>query len=271
MSDHRAKTSALIELETMLDELFSLDGRNALVTGGSKGLGYAMAEALAQAGANVAMTSRHEQEINRSAKTLAQMTGRRILPIVADVTQIDQVESMTHRAINALGRLDILVNNAGINIRQPTIEQSEENFRRIIDTNLVGAFLVAQSVGRHLVEQKSGSVINVASMIGMVGLADRPGYTSSKGGLIQLTRTMALEWASSGVRVNALCPGPFETEINAPVLNDPTANAYFIDRIPLGRWGKPAELGGAIVFLASEASSFMTGATLTIDGGWTAQ
>ena len=178
---------------------------------------------------------------------------------------------MTEEAVKALGRLDILVNNAGINIRQPTIEQSEEDFRRIIDTNLVGAFLVAQAVGRHMVRQKSGSVINVASMIGMVGLAERPGYTSSKGGLIQLTRTMALEWAPAGVRANALCPGPFETEINTPVLNDPTASAFFLERIPLGRWGKPRELGGAIVFLASDASSFMTGATLTIDGGWTAQ
>lgn len=255
----------------MIKELFSLEGRSALVTGGSKGLGFAMAEALAGVGANVAIVSRHDQEITEAADRLARTTERRVVPIVADVTQKTQVEAMTDRAVDALGRLDILVNNAGINIRQPTIEQSEDDFRRIIDTNLVGAFLVAQSVGRHMVRQKSGSVINVASMIGMVGLADRPGYTSSKGGLIQLTRTMALEWAPVGVRVNALCPGPFETEINASVLNDPKACEFFINRIPLGRWGEPQELGGAIVFLASDASSFMTGATLTIDGGWTAQ
>ncbi len=254
----------------MLKE-FSLTGRFALVTGGSKGLGFAMAEALARAGAEVAIASRHESEIKAAAEHLTQTTGRRIVPLVADITNRIDVERMTGQAIDALGHLDILVNNAGINIRKPTIEQPEEEFRKILDTNLVGAFLVAQAVGRHLVERKSGVVINVASMIGMVGLAGRPGYTSSKGGLIQLTRTMALEWAPLGIRVNALCPGPFETEINTPVLNNPEANQWFLQRIPLGRWGRPAELGPAVVFLASDASSFMTGATLVIDGGWTAQ
>ena len=252
-------------------EMFSLKNRFALVTGGSKGLGYAMAEALARAGADVAISSRHRDELQAAADRLSKDAGRRIMPIVADVTRSDQVRAMTDEAISALGRLDILVNNAGINIRRPTIEQSEEEFRRILDTNLVGAFLVAQSVGRHMVERKSGSIINVASMIGMVGLAERPGYTSSKGGVIQFTRTMALELAPLGIRVNALCPGPFKTEINIPVLTNPDANQFFLDRIPLGRWGDPKELGGAIVFLASDAASFMTGATLTVDGGWTAQ
>lgn len=252
-------------------EAFSLDGRTALVTGASKGLGYAMAHALAESGADVAITSRHTEEVAASASAIAEETGRICIPIVADVARSDQVQDMTDRAIRELGRIDILVNNAGINIRNPTINQSEEEFRQIIETNLVGAFLVAQTVGRHFVERKAGNCINVASMIGMVGLADRPGYTSSKGGLIQLTRTMALEWAPFGIRVNALCPGPFATDINTPVLNNPEANAFFLQRIPLGRWGKPEELGPAVVFVASDASSFMTGATLVIDGGWTAQ
>ncbi|NLX13111.1 MAG: glucose 1-dehydrogenase [Phycisphaerales bacterium] len=254
----------------MLKE-FSLDGRFALVTGGSKGLGYVMAEALARAGAEVAVTSRQESSIKTAADRLTRATGRRIVPLAADVTRRSDVEVMTEKTLEAFGRLDILVNNAGINIRKPTVEQSEEEFREILDTNLLGAFRVARAVGRHLVRQKSGVVINVASMIGLVGLAGRPGYTSSKGGLIQLTRTMALEWAPLGIRVNALCPGPFATEINTPVLNDPEASQSFVQRIPLGRWGKPAELGPAAVFLASDASSFMTGATLVIDGGWTAQ
>jgi len=254
----------------MLD-VFSLKGKNALVTGGSRGLGRAMARALAEAGANVVITGRDRNMLEQAARKLAAETQRRIIPVQADVTDAEQVEAMTKHAMETLGRLDILVNNAGINIREPLLEQTEEHFRRILDTNLTGAFLVARSVGRHLVAQRSGSVINVSSMLGLVGLPGRPAYTASKGGLIQLTRTMALEWASAGVRVNALCPGPFETEINKPVLADPEANRFFIERIPLGRWGRPEELAGAVVFLAGEASSFMTGATLVIDGGWSAQ
>jgi NAD(P)-dependent dehydrogenase (short-subunit alcohol dehydrogenase family) len=258
-------------MTTTLPDVFSLTGKNAVVTGGNRGLGYAMARALAEAGADVVITGRDRAALDEAAAQLSEQTARRIVPVAVDVTSAEQVEAMTAHALEALGRIDILVNNAGINIRESTLTQSEANFRKIIDTNLVGAFLVAQSVGRHLVAQRSGTVIHVASMLGMVGLADRPGYTASKGGLIQLTRTMALEWAAVGVRVNALCPGPFATEINTQVLSDPEANRFFIDRIPLGRWGRPDELAGAIVFLASDASSFMTGATLVVDGGWSAQ
>ncbi|HOA71999.1 MAG TPA: glucose 1-dehydrogenase [Phycisphaerae bacterium] len=254
----------------MLHE-FSLDGRTALVTGGSKGLGYAMARALARAGADVAIASRHVEELKAAAERLAAETKRRCEPIVCDVTRGDEVDGMVAEAIRRLRHIDVLVNNAGINIRNVTFDQTEEEFRRILDVNLVGLFLVGRAVGRHMVERGSGSVINLASMLGLVGLAGRPGYTASKGAVIQLTRTMALEWASRGVRVNALCPGPFLTEINTPVLNNPEANRFFIERIPLGRWGQPDELAGAVVFLASDASSFMTGASLVIDGGWTAQ
>lgn len=254
----------------MLSE-FSLEGRFALVTGGNRGLGYAMAHALARAGADVAITGRDGRRLTTAADNITRETGRQCFPIVSDLTDSQQVTAVTDETVNKFGRIDVLVNNAGINIRNPTLDQTEAEFRRILDINLVGAYLVAQSVGRVMVEQKSGSVINLASMIGLVGLAGRPGYTASKGAVIQLTRTMALEWAPHNVRVNALCPGPFMTEINTPVLNDPDANAFFIQRIPLGRWGQPHELAGAIVFLASDASSFMTGATLTIDGGWTAQ
>ncbi|MHC4442930.1 MAG: SDR family NAD(P)-dependent oxidoreductase [Planctomycetota bacterium] len=254
----------------MLEE-FSLAGRLALVTGGSKGLGYAMAEGLGRSGADVVIVSRHGDELKAAAENLSQSTSSEILPIVADVTRSDQVEAMTAEAVKAFGHLDVLVNNAGVNIRHPTIEMTEEEFRLILETNLIGAFLVAKSVGKYMAAQKSGSIINVSSMVGMVGLAGRPGYTASKGGLNQLTRTMALELAPVGVRVNALCPGPFATEMNEPLTSDPARSAWFIERIPLGRWGKPEELAGVVVFLASEASSFMTGATLVVDGGWTAQ
>jgi NAD(P)-dependent dehydrogenase (short-subunit alcohol dehydrogenase family) len=230
-----------------------------------------MAEGLARAGADVAIASRHGDELKVAAENLSRSTSRRFQPIVADVTKADQVEAMIAESLKAFGRLDILVNNAGLNIRKPTVEMSEEEFRKIIDVNLVGGFLTARAVVPHMVKQKSGSIINMASMIGMVGLADRPSYTASKGAVLQFTRTLALELAPHGVRVNAISPGPFATEMNIPVTHDPAKNEWFIQRIPLGRWGKPEELAGAVVFLASEASSFMTGANLVIDGGWTAQ
>jgi NAD(P)-dependent dehydrogenase (short-subunit alcohol dehydrogenase family) len=252
-------------------ETFSLAGRRALVTGGSKGLGYTMALAMAQAGADVAIVGRQREAIEAAARKLGSETQRRIVPLAADVTRALDVETMVKSAIQELGHIDILVNNAGINIRQPLVDQSEADFRKILDTNLVGTFLVSQQVGRHMTARRKGSVINVASMLGFVGLAERAGYTASKGAVVQLTRTAALEWAPLGIRVNALCPGPIVTEINTPVLSNPAANEYFVSRIPLGRWGQPHEVGPAVVFLASDASSFMTGAALVIDGGWTAQ
>lgn len=252
-------------------DAFSLRDRRALVTGGSKGLGYTMALALAQAGADVAIVGRERETIRAAAVKLAGETQRRVVPLVADVTRSSDVENLVQDTIRELGQIDILINNAGINIRQPIVDQSEADFRKILDTNLVGAFLLLQHVGRHMTARRSGSVINVASTLGFVGLAERGGYTASKGAIVQLTRTAALEWAPLGVRVNALCPGPIVTEINTPVLSNPTANEYFVSRIPLGRWGQPHEIGPAAVFLASDASSFMTGAALVIDGGWTAQ
>jgi NAD(P)-dependent dehydrogenase (short-subunit alcohol dehydrogenase family) len=252
-------------------DAFSLNGRRALVTGGSKGLGYAMTLALAQAGADVAIVGRQRETIESAAGKLAGETGRRITPLVADVTKASDVAKMVTQAIDALGQIDILVNNAGINIRRPVVEQSEADFRQILETNLMGTFLTSQQVGRHMVDRRRGSVINIASMLAFVGLPERGGYTSSKGAVMQLTRTMALEWAPLGIRVNALCPGPIVTEINTPVLSNPAANEYFVSRIPLRRWGQPHEVGPAVVFLASDASSFMTGAGLVIDGGWTAQ
>ena len=254
-----------------MPDSFSLTGRVALVTGGSRGLGRAMARALAGAGADLVLVARNAEALEQAAGEIRRETGRRCLPVVADVTCEDTIETMTDRAVEAFGRIDVLINNAGINIRNPVLDQTGREFRQVMDVNLVGAFLVARSVGRWMVRQRSGSVINVSSMLGLVGLAGRPAYTATKGALLQLTRTMALEWAPFGVRVNALCPGPFVTEINTVVLEDPRARAFFLERIPLGRWGRPEELGPAAVFLASDASSFMTGAALVIDGGWTAQ
>jgi NAD(P)-dependent dehydrogenase (short-subunit alcohol dehydrogenase family) len=250
---------------------FRLGGRVALVTGGTKGLGLAIARALAEAGADVAVAARDGAAANRVAAELAQATGRRALDIAADVTIAAQVDAMVRQVQETFGRIDILVNNAGINIRGPIEELDEAAWDAVIDTNLKGPWLCCRAVARPMKERKWGRVINVSSMLGEISMPGRTPYASSKGGVTMLTKTLALEWARDGINVNALCPGPFATEINTPLLNDPAARAQMEANVPLARWGDPAELGPAAVFLASEASSFMTGATLFIDGGYTAR
>ena len=252
-------------------DIFKLDGRVALITGGNRGLGFAMAQALAEAGANVVVTSRQEERAVESAAALAGITGQRTMGLVVDVTDAEQIESMVSDVVKEFGRIDILVNNAGINIRKPVEELDEASWDLVQHTNLKAPFLCSRAAARHMKEQRFGRIINLSSMLGMVALPERSVYCSSKGGLIQLTKVLALEWAAHNITVNALCPGPFATELNIPVMHNPQTNQFFLNHIPLGRWGRPEELGGAIVFLASEASSFMTGAALTIDGGWTAE
>lgn len=252
-------------------EMFQLDGRVALITGGTKGLGLAMARALAQAGADIIVTSRDQEKAHQSAVSLAAETGRRVLGLAVDVTDSQAIERMVESALEAFGRIDILVNNAGINIRKPLEEFDEASWDLVQGANLKAPFLCARAVARHMKKQGSGRIINLASMLGQVALPERSAYCASKGGVIQLTKVLALELAAHNITVNAICPGPIATELNIPVMNNPQANQFFLNHIPLGRWGKPEELGGAIIFLASDASSFMTGAALTIDGGWTAE
>jgi NAD(P)-dependent dehydrogenase (short-subunit alcohol dehydrogenase family) len=252
-------------------DVFKLDGRVALITGGNRGLGFAMARALAEAGADIVVTSRQLEKAQQSATALAEAAGRRTLGLAVDVTEAQQVETMISSILQAFGRIDILVNNAGINIRKPIEEFDEASWDRVQETNLKAPFLCSRAVASYMKQQRWGRVINIASMMGLTALPERSAYCSSKGGVIMLTKVLALEWAPYNIMVNALCPGPFATELNTPVMNNPQANQFFLNHIALGRWGKPEELGGAIVFLASDASSFMTGATLVVDGGWTVE
>ncbi|MBC8229321.1 3-oxoacyl-ACP reductase FabG [bacterium] len=252
-------------------DLFRLDDRVAIITGGSKGLGKAMASALAGAGANVVVMSRHLNEAQVAADEIKNRTGRKILALEVDVSQQQQVEQMVSQTLEEFGRIDILINNAGINIRGSIEELKMEDLAQVLNINLIGPILCCRAVVPYMKAQKYGRVINIASILGTVGMPNRTSYSTSKGAIIQFTRTLALELAPHNITVNAICPGPFATEMNRPLMDDPQVYQTFANKVPLGRWGEPEEIGGVAIFLASDASSFVTGATIYVDGGYTAQ
>jgi NAD(P)-dependent dehydrogenase (short-subunit alcohol dehydrogenase family) len=252
-------------------DLFRLDGRTALVTGGTRGLGRIMAEALAEAGASVCITSRSRASARTAAAELAADTGGRVVGASGDVSTSDGIAQLLAETAEACGPVDILVNNAGVNIRGNAQALSEADWDTVLDTNLKGPFLLARALGPQMCERGWGRVIMLSSMLASIALPGRAPYASSKAGVSALTRVLALEWASAGVTVNAICPGPFGTEMNRPLMDDPVRYQAFLEKLPIGRWGHLHEIKGIVVFLASDASSFMTGASLVLDGGWTAQ
>ena len=252
----------------MYRELFGLEGRTALVTGASKGLGKAIVLALAAAGADVALYARNKEDLE-AVKASVQTLGRRAEIFCVDVLDKQAVDESVKAGLEAFGHVDILVNNAGVNVRKPVLELSQEEWDLVIDTNLKGYFLMAQAVVPAMLARGSGKVINMASILGAVALPTQLAYASSKGGVIQMTKVMALEWAKQGVQVNAIGPTYFETPLVAQLRNDPERFNFIVDRTPMGRWGQPEELAGVVIFLASRASDFITGQTIFIDGGWT--
>ncbi|MGH9842551.1 MAG: SDR family NAD(P)-dependent oxidoreductase [Blastocatellia bacterium] len=252
-------------------DLFRLDGRRALITGGAKGLGRVMALAFAEAGADVVVSGRTLADCEATAREIAEATGRRAAAFAADVTKAEDVARLAAGIESSLGGVDILVNNAGINIRGPISEISESDFNAVIETNLTAPFTCSKIFGPKMCERGWGRVINLGSIMSVISMAGRTPYASSKAAVLGLTRTLALEWATKGVTVNAICPGPFATDMNKQLLNDPARYQDFVSRIPMGRWGELHEIAGAAVFLASDAASYVTGSALFVDGGWTVQ
>jgi NAD(P)-dependent dehydrogenase (short-subunit alcohol dehydrogenase family) len=245
---------------------FKLEGRVALVTGSAGGLGREIAEALASAGASVVVTSRDEELAQTAARELAQAAECECLGVKLDVREQAQITAAVDQARAHFGRIDILVNNAGITHRGSVSELSEEQWDEVIDTNLKGAWLCSRALRPLMAEQGGGHILNIASMFCSVALPERSPYVASKGGMTALTRALAIEFAPDKILVNALAPGPFQT-----ALADSKARAGLLESIPLKRWGQPGEIGPAALFLCSDAAAFITGATLPIDGGYTAR
>ncbi|KXB01347.1 short-chain dehydrogenase [candidate division MSBL1 archaeon SCGC-AAA259O05] len=255
---------------SVLDK-FDISGKNAIVTGAGRGLGKEMATSLAEAGANIVVAEKDGEMAEKSAQEIGEM-GTTAFSIQTDVTEEDQVKSMIREAENRLGEIDILVNNAGVVNNAPAEEMTLEEWEKVVNVNMTGVFLCSKHVGKHMIENGGGNIINISSMSALVVNVPQPqiSYNSSKAGVIMITKSLASEWAEHGIRVNAIAPGYMRTDLVDEVLEeDPEMEETWISNTPMGRLGRPEELGGVVVFLASEASSYMTGEVVVFDGGYT--
>jgi gluconate 5-dehydrogenase len=250
----------------MVKNFFDLTGKVALVTGASRGLGQYFGRALALAGADLIITARRKEDTDAFAREIASL-GRSVVGLALDVREEASIRKMADDAQAAFGRIDVLVNNAGCNVRRPALEVSWDDWNKVLDTNLRGTFFVAQAVARHMIPRRRGRIINIGSVTSVFGYAGLGPYCASRGGVKQLTMSLADDWGKHGITVNCLAPGWFKTEQNKVLYENQKWVEYLCDRIPLKRPGQPNDLDGAIVFLASDASEYVTGQTLLVDGG----
>jgi len=258
-------------MATSILNLFQLKGQAALIVGGNRGLGLTMAGALAEAGAAISIAARDDEK-NKEAETFLQKTwSAQTMSVSCDVCSEASVKAAVAATLARFGRIDILINSAGINIRGSIEQLSLDDFNKVQQVNVTGTWLAAREVVPVMKRQGYGRIINIGSMLSVVAIPDRTPYATSKGAIIQMTRVLAMELAREKVTVNAILPGPFGTDINLPLMQDPEKYQAFISKVPMGRWGDLHEIGGIALYLASPASSYTTGACFSVDGGWTAQ